>query len=1392
MRRTISLQNGILLSSSFLLVFILAVYVNFRINRLLVRLEHGVVSSLERNFKIRISYDRLYLTGLNSLEVQGMRIHRSSFHDRATLIEIDRLRVTLNFLDLMFSTKEDEESLRLIEASGVVLNYYPAKKLPDGVELSGQIAEKLEGPSSNLEQKLILGIRVLDGWARIYSKPYDPYKNQSPLAQLQIQRGSFKMNRGRLRVDLKSRTGLVSRGFFSTRLDLSGDFGVDFQEGDLLLSLHDSILGGAGIPDIRFFISLRQGHLLVDSNPFRQAVSIKGSCSPEGDGGFQLRFNKESGFFVAFLKRYFPGDLDSMFIRPGVKYVPEGLFTVTLRQGSFNMRGGFQIRDPGGRKVLDLACRGNSRFLAVDRFSLKRFPRFISMRGIWRFADSLPELQGVLRRVKLNGQRVSGNVRIRQYASGRYRLSLGGVLLNGASLGTFSSLVAMHKSGIELDTSGMRQRLHVRGRISDLKNMDLRLQVTGYRFAVLARAFGATPFWPERIAQGRFSVLMEDGYFSSKGTVSAQHVAVADDRISVAYSFTGEELLLHRAALPGYGLYLSGAVKILADGFRVRMNGDHKGSRFHLNGGLQKQGEAYRLQLNMPGRLTVAGTLSDAGLYCRYRLKNLPLNSFGVDARAVGRGSFALRNGVVYSEGKISSKGPVMSGLGLDSLKIRYRLTDSELTLKKIVLDAKQRQQEGYGRLSFSGRAVRGSLNIGRALEAYLNYESGWFDSRLVFKGYQVSGIPGEDFSGELTGVVHATGPPASPRLACNLELKNGKLLGRELEGTLRSRQTDGGIQIEGGKIRFGDITLSLGKGRAVRSPGGYRLDQRVRASMGGIATVKTAFRAAGKWENSALDLYLDVSSFSVNKYQFGGTKTRLQYAQGRVNLIRRSAPGMSGFFDIQQNAFSLKLFDSNQLNLDMAGEFGHGRVDLYLNSDRFSLAAMKLLPGAFRKAGGTGKFQLHVQGPVEDVTVQGFFRVDAGSFQSTFLQETARKVVMDIRFLGNKIDIREVSASVGGETFLLNGYCYLRRNRVEDLNFRFATGRNKGLPVALDVTGFQLKGRVFADLFLRGDPGGPTLQGRVALRDADIYYMGGTSGSSSGSSSEGLAEGINWHVDFTALDGVNYVNPLVIAVIKPQSRIGFRNRMMDNNFRIKGRLDVVHGSLDYVSHQFSIETPTYLEFKRVGSGSDAWLNFKGKAVVKDEHQENINIYILFFGSLSGKLEPTFYSEPGKTDQEIKTLLGIQLASSGATSDKNSASFLYKSTDLLSSIGILQPLSKEIRQHVGLDLFTIRTSVVRYLLERESLNALDPRKQLSVWRDTQLTLGKYLTDFLFLEYTLMLRESIETPGELLPVHQVGVELSFNPFHFGYSLRQTQESWNSDYEQNVEIRFRKRF
>jgi hypothetical protein len=261
--------------------------------------------------------------------------------------------------------------------------------------------------------------------------------------------------------------------------------------------------------------------------------------------------------------------------------------------------------------------------------------------------------------------------------------------------------------------------------------------------------------------------------------------------------------------------------------------------------------------------------------------------------------------------------------------------------------------------------------------------------------------------------------------------------------------------------------------------------------------------------------------------------------------------------------------------------------------------------------------------------------------------------------------------------------------------------------------------------------------------------------------------------------------------VLQQGSGIALRNSILDRDFNVSGLCTASRGTFDYINYEFRIEQPTFLEFRKTARGVDPWLTFLGRLRLKDEDQEDLDIFLTFSGSLAEGINPVFYSEPERSQHEIRMLLGLDPGESQYLDGEGSAqNLLFRSADILSLIG-LKPVEKEIRQFLGLDIFTIRTPIVRNILERESNMLSEEGKKLSIFRDTRFSLGKYLFSFMFVEYTMALKDSNDpvNPGNVIPTHEIGLEFTLGPFNLGYAYKPRDNSTEIEYEHGFEFRFR---
>ena len=430
----------------------------------------------------------------------------------------------------------------------------------------------------------------------------------------------------------------------------------------------------------------------------------------------------------------------------------------------------------------------------------------------------------------------------------------------------------------------------------------------------------------------------------------------------------------------------------------------------------------------------------------------------------------------------------------------------------------------------------------------------------------------------------------------------------------------------------------------------------------------------------------------------------------------------------------------------------------------------------------------MRITGSADQPDISGLVKITNANINLTMLRTPLTELALEASITQGTLTLGHLDAKNGKGKVSIQGKVFVRNGELDEIDARLQTDREYGLDLNLNDPEIRSEGGVLADLFITGNINAPNVQGRIALHDNDFYYME----DSAIPSKENWIKRIRWNMEVAVLDGVSYVNQLITAMLQPGSVLYLKNSIIDKDFLVSGRVVASRGSFDYINHEFRIEQPTYIEFKRTSFGLDPWLAFRGRLRLKDEELENVDIFLTFSGPLSLGINPVFSSEPERTQDEIRVLLGIEQPDvSGVDGRRKSENIMLRSTELISLLG-LKPLTKEIREWFGLDIFTIRTPIVRNILERESLDALDPKRQLSIFRDTQFSLGKYLTSFMFVEYTLVLKDDIHNYGDVLPTHQIGLEFSFDFLNLGYLIKPTEKSGFGEYEQSIELRFRQRF
>jgi translocation and assembly module TamB len=128
-----------------------------------------------------------------------------------------------------------------------------------------------------------------------------------------------------------------------------------------------------------------------------------------------------------------------------------------------------------------------------------------------------------------------------------------------------------------------------------------------------------------------------------------------------------------------------------------------------------------------------------------------------------------------------------------------------------------------------------------------------------------------------------------------------------------------------------------------------------------------------------------------------------------------------------------------------------------------------------------------------------------------------------------------------------------------------------------------------------------------------------------------------------------------------------------------------------------------------------------------------------------GDFSPRFESDSGLTEERIRTILGQNVLGSRGEDSINLETALLLTSDIITQVGVVKAFEKDMRERLGVDLFSVRTHIVQNLLQGVVGTETDIRTENDTpsfgrYLDkTSLFLGKYIGSDLFLELLLQFR-----------------------------------------------------
>jgi hypothetical protein len=271
-----------------------------------------------------------------------------------------------------------------------------------------------------------------------------------------------------------------------------------------------------------------------------------------------------------------------------------------------------------------------------------------------------------------------------------------------------------------------------------------------------------------------------------------------------------------------------------------------------------------------------------------------------------------------------------------------------------------------------------------------------------------------------------------------------------------------------------------------------------------------------------------------------------------------------------------------------------------------------------------------------------------------------------------------------------------------------------------------------------------PFSSGKATIRDANVaigelkncpsWYASGQA-----SSDFTLTAGNNCKVFYP-----NTPNPMFSATLQEGQQITFTYDGYKQKFDMQGELKIRNGEIFYFQKNFYIsEGNVAFRSNDIGNVLEPVLNLRARLRDFDSTGTPVDIYLMLNDSTLTNLNPQFESTPPKSLEEIMLLLGqsiLPTTAYGNVSLYGVASLAGAATDVAQRMGWINAgsvtsLSDTIRKSLGLDMFSMHSSILQNILidVLPGMNGVTISPIARYLNNTSIFLGKYIGKDMFLQ-----------------------------------------------------------
>jgi hypothetical protein len=498
---------------------------------------------------------------------------------------------------------------------------------------------------------------------------------------------------------------------------------------------------------------------------------------------------------------------------------------------------------------------------------------------------------------------------------------------------------------------------------------------------------------------------------------------------------------------------------------------------------------------------------------------------------------------------------------------------------------------------------------------------------------------------------------------------------------------------------------------------------------------------------SESLTLRLDVGSFSF------GDQTAQPF---RVDLIRSGGslslsggPGTMLRLSLDdEGSFHTSLAYPSPLRGAFTGYISAGTIDVASSSLYVDLGSLfKLIPenNAINCGGGIATGRLRIQGPLGDPEFYGVLyatgvRLEVPAFLSAEIGPTPITVLLD----GNEMTFGPQYTVVGEGAAVVDAWFRFERWIPDTFRIDIRAEPEMPVPFAFDIGGVIAQGGASGLLTVAMENREFRVLGNLTGDDAEIILA--LNELVAGESPPPEPDGeIPVSVEIALKSGrkvdlywPNSTMPILRASIAAGTGIQIKSDSLAGSLSLDGDVTLKSGEIYYVQRSFYIRDGI-LEFSKDEATIDPRIT--ARAEVRERSEDGpVTISMIVDNEPLRSFTARFESSPPLSQAEIFSLLGQSFINPSGEDDPAAIqSAALASMDLLTQLMLSRRLERTLRNFLGLDMFSFRTSLIRNVVSW-LWNPVDRDGVVGNYFDnTSVYVGKYFGTNMFLQGMVSLR-----------------------------------------------------